>query len=1081
MLQVVEPGDDEILPPDTHVGDYRIRALVDEGAMGRVYLAQDMTLGRRVALKLIKHHSANPADVQRFLDEARATASFSHPHVVTLHGVGEFRGRPYFALEYLDGESLRHRITRERIPELEAIRILRSVAEAISDAHRRGLVHADLKPENVVIPRDGRTRVVDFGLAKLIGTDARAASGTPAYMAPERWRDQPPTVAIDVWALGVMLYELFDGTRPFSDADLMSLGYAKQLPELPQKHAATRWFAVVRDCLAIEPAARPSAEIVVRRLTQLLDQDPTTDDTRCPFPGLSAFTSDDSENYFGRESELDAVVELIRDQSLIPIIGASGIGKSSFVYAALLPRLDESGRWNRVTMRPGSNPYASLVAALGLPRDQAAVLAAHPQRLSLLLAEHARKSDTKTLLFVDQFEEVFTLAGDDALGFCECLAGSAADDEPWRIVLTIRDDFVGRLTESKAMRSHFGAVVSLTAMSTSELRDAIVRPLGGVGFTLDDAALANRIVSEVETQPACLPLLQFVCRALWERRDEHGKRLLAREYDAMGGATGALSTHAQRVLAQLTPDQVQTARTLLLKLVNPDGTRRPRLRAELVDGVADAPVVLDRLLDFRLLVASRDLDGTDSRIELAHEALATTWPQLVRWLDESYEQRVLVSDLDQAAELWERRGRRSEETWTGGALGEAVRKLDQWGVTLPSRSREFIRAAELRESAGRRRKRLITIVTIATLSAAAVVAVVAALAFKSKEQDAIAANEQIRLAAADMGRFELHLVPYDWTDHPVNVVGPLTWKLFAYDPRDPFAIGKELTQVVRGTPSWRNGELVETVEARAGAAIMQVERGDCPPSTIFMRRLPGFEERATPSTVRLRIPTCGASNANTITIPAGQFFSNVPDANHPEQLDAGVDALASLLTFAIDRTEVTRATFDIYGSMEAITGESAAPNTFFGDGDVTRLPVTGVNFVTARHFCRYLGKDLPSVVQWQKAFRGGLDANPDPRRLLPWIKATSAHPANLADAGSKLAPPGSFVDDTSPYGVVDLAGNVSEWTRDVNDIGRYRGLRIVLGSNVDTSPESGDHKVSFRNSRIDGYLDLVIGMRCVSQ
>lgn len=1071
---MVEPADDEILPPDTHVGDYRIRALVDEGAMGRVYLAQDMTLGRRVALKLIKHHSANPADVQRFLDEARATASFSHPHVVTLHGVGEFRGRPYFALEYLDGESLRHRITRERIPEPEAIRILRSVAEAISDAHRRGLVHADLKPENVVLPRDGRTRVVDFGLAKLVGTDARAASGTPAYMAPERWHDEPPTVAIDVWALGVMLYELFDGMRPFSDAELMSLGYAKKLPELPQKHAATRWFALVRDCLVIDPAARPSAEIVVRRLTQLLDQDPTTDDTRCPFPGLSAFTSDDSENYFGRESELDAVVELIREQPLIPIIGASGIGKSSFVYAALLPRLDESGRWNRVTMRPGSNPYASLVAALGLPRDQAAALAANPARLSLLLAEHARKRDTKTLLFVDQFEEVFTLAGDDALGFCECLAGSATADEPWRIVLTIRDDFVGRLTESKAMRAHFGAVASLTAMSTSELRDAIVRPLSGVGFTLDDTALANRIVSEVETQPACLPLLQFVCRALWERRDEHGKRLLAREHDAMGGATGALSTHAQRVLAQLTPDQVQTARTLLLKLVNPDGTRRPRLRGELVDGIADAPVVLDRLLDHRLLVASRDLEGTDSRIELAHEALATTWPQLVRWLDESYEQRVLVSDLDQAAELWERRGRRSEETWTGGALGEAVRKLDHWALTLPSRSCEFIQAGKLREAAGRRRRRLIAIITIATLSAAAVVAIVAALAFKSKEQAAIAANEQIRLAASDMGRFELHLVPFD--EHLANVRAPITWRMFAYDPRDPFSIGKELTQVVRGPPRWNKGKLVETVEARAGAVIMQVERGDCPPSTIFVRRLPGFEERATPSTVRLRIPTCAASKANTVTIPAGPFIANV-DAD-----DGGTnDGPAILPDYAIDRTEVTRAAFDIYGSMEATTGDRAAPQAFLGAGDVTRLPVTGISFVTARNYCRYLGMDLPTVAQWQKAFRGGLENNPAPRRRFPWIKATSAHPANLADAGAKLAPPGSFVDDTSPYGIVDLAGNVSEWSRDVNSFGEYRGLRIVLGSNVQTSPEAGDHAIYWRNSRIDGYLDLVIGMRCVTQ
>ena len=204
-----DPGaGDPLLPEDTRIGDFRIRGLLGEGAMGQVYLAQDTTLGRRVALKLVKRSAMQADALARFLEEARATASFNHPNIVTLHAVGEHDGRPYLALEYLDGESLRARLAGGPLPVREALRHGRAVAEAIAEAHRRGLVHADLKPENIVIPRDGRVRVVDFGLAKLVGDAAGGASGTPAYMAPERWRGEPPAGAIDIWAFGVTLHEL---------------------------------------------------------------------------------------------------------------------------------------------------------------------------------------------------------------------------------------------------------------------------------------------------------------------------------------------------------------------------------------------------------------------------------------------------------------------------------------------------------------------------------------------------------------------------------------------------------------------------------------------------------------------------------------------------------------------------------------------------------------------------------------------------------------------------------------------------------------------------------------------------------
>jgi formylglycine-generating enzyme required for sulfatase activity len=148
------------------------------------------------------------------------------------------------------------------------------------------------------------------------------------------------------------------------------------------------------------------------------------------------------------------------------------------------------------------------------------------------------------------------------------------------------------------------------------------------------------------------------------------------------------------------------------------------------------------------------------------------------------------------------------------------------------------------------------------------------------------------------------------------------------------------------------------------------------------------------------------------------------------------------------------------------------------------LPVVGVNFFTARNYCRYNGKDLPDIYQWQKSFRGGISvngiANPDPKRLFTWLATTALRPANLGSAGGEgdLVAVGSFKDDTSPYGLVDLAGNVSEWTSSMATSSTLRGLRIVLGADWGTPEQLGHQRITFRNTRPDRYLDFAIGVRC---
>src|SRR6185503_6892274 len=193
------------LAPGERVGPFRVMRLMARGGMGEVFVARDVRLGRKVALKFLSTRS--PEARQRVLAEARATAPLSHPHVVAVYSVGQHRGRPYLALEYIEGPTLRQRFAEERPGLKEALRIALAIAEALCEAHRSNLVHGDLKPDNVLLPPDGRLRVVDLGLAQLVdarelakGSGTHAVAGTPIYMAPEHWRNDALTGATDVWA-----------------------------------------------------------------------------------------------------------------------------------------------------------------------------------------------------------------------------------------------------------------------------------------------------------------------------------------------------------------------------------------------------------------------------------------------------------------------------------------------------------------------------------------------------------------------------------------------------------------------------------------------------------------------------------------------------------------------------------------------------------------------------------------------------------------------------------------------------------------------------------------------------------------
>ncbi|MFH0900760.1 MAG: serine/threonine-protein kinase, partial [Pseudomonadota bacterium] len=158
-----------LLPPDSMVDHFRVVRLVGRGGMGEVYLARDTLLNRKVALKVVHPRYLDSVEaVTRFMHEAQLTASLSHPHIVTVYAVGKHDGRPYLALEYLEGQNLRQRLDEERPGVRESLRIVLAIAQALAEAHRHQVLHRDLKPENVILAKDGRLRLVDLGLANKV-------------------------------------------------------------------------------------------------------------------------------------------------------------------------------------------------------------------------------------------------------------------------------------------------------------------------------------------------------------------------------------------------------------------------------------------------------------------------------------------------------------------------------------------------------------------------------------------------------------------------------------------------------------------------------------------------------------------------------------------------------------------------------------------------------------------------------------------------------------------------------------------------------------------------------------------------
>jgi serine/threonine protein kinase len=247
------------------VGRYEILEIIGTGAHGRVARAHDPMIGRLVAIKLFPKELAKGDARLRFLQEARVVGQLSHPSIITLHdmGIDEATQTPYLVMEFLDGQPLDRILEKGSIPLTKACAWAAEVACALGVAHRKGVIHGDVKPANMLITDEGRVKLMDFGMARLASRDTGATPllGTPAYWCPEQIMGKPQDARSDLFSLGVVLYEMVVGKRPFDADSLQGIcGRVLSSTPLPPSHAnpsvPTAFDALVARCLAKDPAAR---------------------------------------------------------------------------------------------------------------------------------------------------------------------------------------------------------------------------------------------------------------------------------------------------------------------------------------------------------------------------------------------------------------------------------------------------------------------------------------------------------------------------------------------------------------------------------------------------------------------------------------------------------------------------------------------------------------------------------------------------------------------------------------------------------------------------------------------------------
>jgi hypothetical protein len=522
--------------------------------------------------------------------------------------------------------------------------MLTQIGTGLHATHQAGVIHRDLKPANILLDPEQNAYLADFGVAKdlsLAGhTRDGAIVGSPAYFSPEQINAEPIKPQADIYCLGIMLYELLTGQKPFPGPTPLAYiqqhlseslpSLAEHNPALPPaldgvlahatvKNPAERYPDVLSLMEDFRQALLSRGAIVQGRRGEFLSAPlpprpsaPLLDLTN-PYKGLRAFAEADAADFFGRDTLIQALLGRMSETDdlshFLAVVGPSGSGKSSAVKAGLIPALRRGGLpgsedWFIVEMMPGLHPWEELEAAL------LRIAVNPPERLLGQLREDERgllravarvlpaDPSVELVLVIDQFEELFTLTADEEARRCflDSLLTAVVDSRTRLcLVLTLRADFTDRplqyvdFGELLRQRTEF-----ILPLSPDELDEAIIQPVSRLGLALEPG-LSAQISREVGQEPGTLPLLQYALTELFERSvgtNGHSvgaigqsPLLTKKAYQASGGVLGALARRADELYNGLDSAGQEAARQLFLRLVTlgegTEDTRRRVLRAEI--------------------------------------------------------------------------------------------------------------------------------------------------------------------------------------------------------------------------------------------------------------------------------------------------------------------------------------------------------------------------------------------------------------------------------------------------------------------------------------------------------------------
>ncbi len=675
---------------EKEIHGYRLTERIGKGGFGEVWLAYQKTVGREVAIKVIMPKYANqPEFIRKFEMEARMVARLEHPFITPLFDYWREPQGAYLVMRLFRGGTLKQEMEQGPLPFNRVAEILENICSGLWTAHRNRVAHRDIKPANILIDDESRAYLSDFGLAIEVGDDHfESLVGTWLYMPPERIQNQEQTHTVDIYSLGIMTYQMVTGEYPFDRSTMKRLAQAHISQFMPpiqryREDAPEALDTILQRATAKDPLDRyEDIRLFAQRFRDIIqpsgtkiDQTvilPKYEEITNPYLGLRPFSEADSMHFFGRHTLVNRLLDRLLDDvalsNFLALVGPSGSGKSSAIYAGLLPQLRSgvltgSDTWYVTSMIPGSQPFQNLVLALrGIAvnsvDDITSELVENAHMLTEIIPRLLDNPDTPLLLFIDQFEEVFTQIEDESVRqrFLDLISATiTANDNNIRIIITIRADFYDKPLRYEA----FGKLMQdrtevILPLDTIELERAIAGPAENVGLSVEPELIAE-MISDVKSEPGALPLLQYTLMALFE--ESRGSQTLTLDtYRQSHGIRGALARRADEVYLGLSNDNQRIAEQVFLRLVTlgegTEDTRRRTRYSELMavsENTDDVVNVLNLFDEQRLLTFDRDPFTREPTVEVAHEALIREWQRFQLWLDNSRDdlrlQRMIASEV----------------------------------------------------------------------------------------------------------------------------------------------------------------------------------------------------------------------------------------------------------------------------------------------------------------------------------------------------------------------------------------------------------------------------------------------------